>query len=92
MLGEFAQRAVAAAIAHRARVGRHQARDQMQQRRLARAGFADDRERLALLEFERNVVGRRCDRAVALAEALGAEQRRAHSAASFVCAACRFSQ
>ena len=89
--GKIAHGAVAQAIMDFAGVRGEQAGDQIEQRRLARAGFADDRQRLALLDLERYVTAG-FNRAVALAEALGGEQGGAHSAASFRSASCRFSQ
>jgi hypothetical protein len=75
---EIAQRAVAQPVAHRARVGRQQAGDQVQQRRLAGAGFADDRQRLALLEFEGDFAAG-LDGAIALGKAVRDEQGGGHA-------------
>ena len=90
-VGEIAHRAVALAVMHLARIRRHQAGDHVQQRRLAGAGFADDRQRLAFLQFEADVAAGG-DGAEALVEAFGDEEGRAHSAAFLDWAACRFSQ
>ena len=89
--GKVAHGAVAQAITDFAGVRRRKARDQVEQRRLARPGFADDRQRLALLDLERYVAAG-LNRAIALADASSDEQGGAHSAASFRLAAWRFSQ
>ncbi len=62
------RRAVAQAIDDLAGIGFERAGDQIEQRRLARARFADDRQRLALFKLERNVAAGD-DRAVAFVEA-----------------------
>jgi hypothetical protein len=93
---QIAHRAVSLAVGYDACVRLKQPRDQVEKRRLARTGFAHDRQRLALFDLEGDIAASG-NRAVSFAQAFGDEKRRAHSAASFCLAsrrtaACRFSQ
>jgi hypothetical protein len=72
--GEVANGAVAHAITETTGIDRELARQELQQRRLAGAGFAHDCQHLAFVQRERDVAAADLT-AVALGDVLGRQQR-----------------
>ena len=72
--GEVAQYPVAHAVGYRSPAWSHLRRQELQQRGLARSGFADDRQHLAGIERKRHIAARG-QPAVILAQAVRHQQR-----------------